>query len=222
MAKSVPLSELKKIRSSDTNLLFGYCREAHQQLLPQNDPYHDVQPLIIYICLAFYHIKHEWDTDNISDDCKINGDFIEKTNAEHSFSILKDEISKGIHQYQFKIVNYLDRSKVYTDIGIGVLFKDKLKFYKDYHSMKYYPMGHGGYIYYALNACTCGYNQVPLKSKMKCKDGDIITLIVDLNNHAIRYKINQHDLGIAFKNIKQTLYRVGLYLYGRCKIQITQ
>ena len=70
MAATLNLDELKKIRASVSHLIFGFCRQSHQQLLPQDDPYYDIQPLIIYTCLAFYHIKHEWDT-NIIDSQKL-------------------------------------------------------------------------------------------------------------------------------------------------------
>lgn len=58
------LKELKNTRSSDRNLVFGYCRRAHQELFPMDNPYYDIKPLIIYICLAFYYIK--WDDRDLS------------------------------------------------------------------------------------------------------------------------------------------------------------
>ena len=119
---AIDLSELKQIRSSDTNLIFGFCREAHKQLLSQNDSYHDIQPLIIYTFLAFYYIKHEWDPENISNKCVADGNFLEKSMCGHSSNFLKDEISKGIEEYKFKIINYKDHQQSFTDIGIGVVF----------------------------------------------------------------------------------------------------
>ena len=73
---ALDLAELKKIGSSQNYLVFGYFRESSKELLPE-DPYYNIQPLIVYTCLAFYAIKREWDSDNINDGCIIDGDYIE-------------------------------------------------------------------------------------------------------------------------------------------------
>ena len=45
----------------------------------------------------------------------------------------------------------------------------------------------------------------------ECKINDIITMILDLNNLTLSYKINDKDYGIAFADIENTEYRAAFY-----------
>ena len=91
-------AKLKKVNPEYINAVFGYFREAHRELLPQDNPYYDMHPLIIYTCLAYYHIKYEWDTDNLSDECIVDGDCISKSTQCNASSFLRGEITNGVHK----------------------------------------------------------------------------------------------------------------------------
>ena len=224
---SFEFSTLKKIRLSDSNLIFGYCREAHQQFFPQNDPYYNIQTLIIYTCLAFYHIKHKWDTENIPNDCVVDGDFIEKTVASSdTTSLLKDEISNGIHEYQFRIISYGNNrnNSPYWDIGIGIISSEIAQREKHWLKYDYFTRAETGYAYTTSKAeIECYEYNTLYGNGLQCKINDVVTMIVDLENYQLKYKVNDTDLGIAFDELpsKPESYRVAVYLYERgSKIQI--
>ena len=218
---TLDLTELKKIKSSDTNLIFGYFREAHKQLSSQNNPYYDLQPLIVYTCLAFYHIKHEWDTETMSHSCVVNGDFIENTENRNTTSVLKEAISNGIHEFKFKIINYDHLfTDGYYDTAIGIISSEY--FAQNTHVIIHnmYTDPYPGFGYYASIGIKdhAGWES---EYGIKCELNDIVTMTVDLENHKIRYKVNEEDYGIAFDDIPQDSYRIALYLSERgSKVQI--
>ena len=229
----INLAELKKIRVDDTHLIFGYFREACVKHLPQNEPYYHIvsNALIVSTCLAFYYIKHEWDTTYMSQDCIVNGNFVEKKiesrNAESTI-LLKNEIYKPcIHTYKFKIIHYGETwtNEQYDctfDISIGIIdsklcrssaqrerkdtITDELIGCQDRDSPAYC---------YTTSIAERISNRRSDEYGIKCKANDIITMIVDLNNYNIRYKVNDQHLGIAFDEIEEADYRVALTLQGK-------
>ena len=48
--------------------------------------------------------------------------------------------------------------------------------------------------------------------KRKCVPGDIIDMILDLQNNTLRYMVNDEDFGIAFKDIERTEYTTFVYM----------
>ena len=47
------LRDLKEVDSETNNLVYGYCREIYG-LLPKNNTYYSIQPVLVDICTAFY------------------------------------------------------------------------------------------------------------------------------------------------------------------------
>ena len=185
---TVRINNLKKIDPL-VPIWYLVCREAHKQLLPQNNPYYDIHPLIIYICLAFFHIKHEWDTTKVSVYCIVNGDFVRKPKGGNATTVLKEEISNGIHQYRFKIINYdYGYPGHYYDIGFGIVSSEYFASNK-YITTCYFADSKAGYVFYGSKG-TREHNGGESEYGVKCKLDDIVTMIVDLENHTIRYKIN--------------------------------
>ena len=217
---TLDLTELKKIKLSERNLLFGYYREAHQNLLPQNNPYYDIQPLIVYVCLAYYHIKLEWDTKHLGNNCVVDGEYIAKTVTGDTTSLLNEEITNGIHQYKFKIISWggSQDTTSFWDVGIGIISLDwcnpdklKNKCYQEY------PEGYG----YHTSKARAENNSLITRYGTYCKRGDIVTMTVDLENHQIAYKVNDKDLGVAYNQIESKTYRIALYLFNEgAKVQI--
>ena len=212
---ALDLTELKKIRSSQKNLVFGYFRDAHQQLLPQNEPYYDIQALIVYTCLAFYYIKHEWDTENVNSNVEIDGDFIKNKESDDSTTVLKEEIMEGIHEFKFKIINYdYDYGGLYYDIGFGIIPSEYFKEETSYITDSCFGDRVGGYVYFGSTGKS-EHNRTESDYGTKCKLDDIVTMIVDLENYQIKYKVNDFDYGVAFSDVEHAKYRIAVYLYEK-------
>ena len=218
------LGELKKIKSLDVNLLFGYCREARKQLFPSNEPYYDIPSLVIYACLAFYHIKYNWDSKCIGNNCYVKGDLVLKKGSisGNSTFVLKQTISNGIYQFKFKIINYDYAYMSYYDIGFGIISSKYYEGAKDILANDAFGEHDTGYVYYGSKWEKEHFNQ-STDYGIKCKLNDIVTMIVDLEKNQLSYKVNEQNLGIAFDEIPDTEYRVALYLYEKSsKVQLIQ
>ena len=46
-----------------------------------------------------------------------------------------------------------------------------------------------------------------------CQNGDILEMILNLNQYTLRYKINGKDYGVAFEDIEKTKYRAAIFMY---------
>ena len=164
---------MKKIKSSHTKLIFGYCREAHQQFFLENNSYYDIHPLIIYICLAYYHIN---------------------TNA---------------------------KGQDYYDIAIGITSSKYVKSDKNDLITQCYQDYDTG----ILECCdpelqNCDYGAI-------CKQNDIVTMTVDLENGQIKYKVNDTDCSLFIwkrkqsSNIKLKVFHSKLMTTSDSESQIT-
>ena len=51
------------------------------------------------------------------------------------------------------------------------------------------------------------------KYGVRCKNGDIIEMILNLNTLCLSYKINEKNYGTAFKNIENTSYRAAITFF---------
>ena len=176
-------------------------------------------------------IQHLWIK---SKDCIVDGDSVEKKIDPidiDSTILLKHEISAAcIHIYKFNIINYGDTwgdqlLDCTFDISIGIIdfelckslwtMREKCEVTKE--------------LIGCLSPAYCYTTSIGKKSSdgdvskygIKCKSNDIITMMVDLNNYNIRYKVNDQDLGVAYDDIDVTDYRVGVTLQGKgSKIKI--
>ena len=219
---SLDLAGLKKVESSISKLVFGFCREVHRSF-PSENAYYSVQQLIVYTCLAYYHIKHEWDMTNVNDECLIEGDYITKIGEKYdTTSVLKKEISNGIHEYEFKILSFDQDGKDYYDISIGIIStehfekskNDKHFCFVDKETGYGYTTSQG-----VIESEVNGYFET--KYGTRCNEGDIVKMTVDLDNYQLKYKVNDKDFGIAFDNIQKNTYKIALYLFGKgSKVQI--
>lgn len=221
------LSQLKKIEESHTNLVFGYYRQSHQKIFfdqSQDEPYYQIPSLIMYISLAYYYIKHEWDTENMNESCKIGdeaaADFVEQTISRFGTCLLKKQISNGIHEYKFKIIRF--GKGLPFDIAIGIITTERFKLFT--------KGGEGGfnysldYVYVTSNGEKEGPDEFPHDYAWRCNVNDIITMTVDLDNHRLSFKVNDKDLGVAFNEIdKGKIWRVGVVFQNQgSKLQILQ
>ena len=110
--------KIKQLEPRTHNLIFGYFRDNHKKFFISDNPYYSLQPLLVYTCIMYY-FKHEWDTHKISKHVEINDDMLHKTGPDHSTVFVKGEISSGIHEYRFKIIDCTEAMTGWHDIIIG-------------------------------------------------------------------------------------------------------
>ena len=238
---------IKRVDQQHKDLIFGYFRKYHA-LLPQNNPYFCIQPLICFICLNYYNIPNQWDLTHINDTVKLEGDYVTVITEGDSTLLLENEISEGIHEYKFKVIKVSDPDDDFEEIEIGILpttaiqeedqdadlDEDEDEYEDEYREKKKYWKS---YLFYDYGYCYCtsqgrtfgdrsGLNDDSYDgdNAYGCvvKKGDIITMIVDFDGNTLSYKVNDKHYGIAF-HIEQNKYRVAVYLYAAStKIQLLQ
>ena len=211
---STNFKQLKKVDESTKNLIYGFCRKSHESL-PTDNIYYNIQPLIIHIIMLYYWIKYEWctDEDYLQSSCfDIKQDVVTRIYDSGNRTIFLDQtISSGIHEYKFRIF-IAERDQNYFDLSIGIIMDKFIKpenIKNECHFLQ--DTGYGFSTSRAIASCKSNwlsreYAKIP-------NDGDIITMIVDLEQNTISYKINDEDYGVAFDQIEEGEYRVAVYSY---------
>ena len=124
-------------------------------------------------------------------------------NAEQSIYCIK-RVSSGKHKWKFRYDQVTEYE--WNLIGVGKT-RTSLPTGNPW-------MGHGGDYGYAF----AGPQSVTAEPKWMlygtcCQSGDIVEMILDLDERTVSYAINDKDYGIADHDIEQTEYRAGVTLY---------
>ena len=129
-------------------------------------------------------------------------------------AFLKNTISEGIFHWKFKIKKI---TSSYMDIGIWKINSGEQKlaintfFTRDKNSGYAFCVGFGTLV----NPDDPNLNPGDLQKYGKiCQNGDIVEMILNLDDLTLKYIINDTDYGVAY-NIEKTSYKAAIYMYGR-------
>ena len=208
------LRDLKDVGGDTENLVFGFCRKIFD-ILPSDNVYYSIQDTIINICIAFYWIRYKWWQDFIDGDkFKFEDNIAIKLNLSHGHIFLDNIMSSDIYKYSFRIIG--NNSLRLVDGIIGIVSDNVSSYYAKQHGWgKPFILEDTAYAFATSKAIKsgCGSWSMGLYGKI-CKDGDIVTMIVDLVDMKLIYEINGDNQGIAYYNIKPGIYRTCVYLYS--------
>ena len=201
------LGKAQYIMPSTKLTVYGYIREIEKSLLIT------IPSGLIVLFVLFYGDQiDQWNTEFVGKYLKLKDDNLTVTNTcnikeGNAFGTIICE--KGCYKWKFKI-NHVDARYPAICIGIWRMQKDKTP-----PTDEYFTKGkEQGYAYYLKGYKTtiergdCGD-----KYGIKCKNGDIIQMILDLDKLALSFKVNGVDYGVAFNNIKQAKYKAAIWLY---------
>ena len=211
---SLNFDRIKKVNPKTTNLIFGYFRECHKKYFNSDNPYYSIQPFLIYTCIAFY-FKHEWNTEKMSDSIKINDDDVITKIADNDATVLmKESISSGVHEYEFKIIECQKAFGGWFDIVIGIINVDILspaigRSYGFHRGYFYVGTSNKLSMYYLDRQTT-----ISVHEKSNCKTGSVIKLRANLESDVmeLQYFVDDISVGII-KGMPNKTYVVGIYLY---------
>ena len=199
-------------------LIWGYIRATEKEYnllyipLEIND--------IIYLFQQFYEI---WSKKYSNPGLIINEDGTKFTipNDRRYTAYGDTVVNEGIFVWKLKIVIMNHKyNDAFPYVGLIMDSEDKLLYYQD--------VGHWNEHGYQLCAGNSGlfcesdtyelyYNSdssdAVSTEKYNCiwrKSGDILEIILDLNQGTIQFIVNDKDCGIAFRNIKKTSYRLAI------------
>ena len=200
---SFDLQQLKQdVDKRTTHLIFGFVHEA-QSLFPTDLSYFNINDLISFIILSFYYVRDKWDQQltnlkyfKIDNDClSIYAKGNHMTNA-----YLKRVVTEGIHTFRLKIEKEAKDNEKWLDFVIGVVDQSfKLK-QEPVNYQKAYFVGSK-----ALSPQRKPYGKM-------LKQGDIIEMIINMDNLTLKFIINGTDYG-KISDLKPGKYRAAIYMY---------
>merc|ERR1712228_11418 len=195
----------KRIRYS----VYGYVRVNKYML--------EIPESVIDIVLCFYYLIDEWDKKNLNS--AVTSILLKNENCvqlgpvnslESGSAYLTNIVSEGVFSWRFKII------QACNEMNFGITNNIKAstlnRFFVDYDS---------GYAWEAVHYEEGGYLMDPKMirhQKLKqygprCKNGDVVEMILDLEQMTLRYKVNDIDYGVAFENIEKTQYKAAIFMY---------
>ena len=196
----------KKVNLKLMQLAYGYARRQTK----------DIPQPIIDLILLFYCQFDEWDPDVVEGNVVIiNKKRVKvrrsKLSPRGGSAFLKNIISDGVFAWKFKIINVcvgmefgvMKISKI--NRSCGQLF-DRTNGHS-WEATRYKDKG------WLMDPKT--YTQTMLREYgPQCKNGDVIEMILDLEQMTMRYKVNGVDLGIAFEEVEKTEYKAAIFMYA--------
>ena len=213
--KMSTFEDVKNIDFSTKTAVHGYLRIIQMTLPSDNIYYDNIPSLIYYLCVLYYYIKECFDPDHCHHDYKLCNDntlVTKPMDSDDGVVYLSKIVSAGINRWKFK----LNIGNNYgTSMTIGVwkdnraLDNSTLLMYEENKRFYGYQLA-SLYLTDGDNGRRCEYSP---NSDKEFVDGDIIEMILDLNKMELRYMVNEHDYGIAFKDIENTSYRGALSFY---------
>ncbi len=206
------LEDVKNVDPHIKDCVFGYVKDA-QQLLPDDNVYYTIPTLIVHWILLYYFIKEQFDEEccNSNYELSSNNTIVTKIKSCYKTAYLTQIVSAGVHKWTFKMIR--QPTPLTTVIGVW-----KTKYLADPNidvdeaNGKYY-----GYSSTHGRTTIGDYNLndiVSLKYGVrKCKEGDVIEMILDLNKLQLKYIASGEDFGVAFNDIENTSYRVAVCVH---------
>lgn len=215
----------------DELAVFGYVRDLEACIKKDDDENKSILNLLesdsiprelITLCVKFYSIIIKWDSNRKYYNKSImdiisEGSDIKQIKTGWGSAMLNESISSGLHHYKFKLNSLDSRRGYYVLIGIW-----KTKSGEPLLDTFFTDKKDNGY---ALNVIdgTLTDPRMPgcggIKYSTYCKAGDIIDMIVDLDNDnnddngTLTYAINGQYYGNGAKIEKKCSYRIAITMY---------
>ena len=201
--------EIKNMDKESIYTVYGFIRDS-QKMLPKNKPYYNIPELINKICLIFYYDNDEWDKKYISSGMKlVNKNCLVQTQINYKSSFGKRIIKSGKKNWKFRIEKCQYESWGIL-IGIWKIESEKEPPTETYFTHRGDNAAYAFNVDYAklVNKRGSGHGR---DYGIKCKDGDIIDMYLDMNNLTLSFAINNKHYGKAF-DIEDTPYRLAVMM----------
>ena len=211
---TIDLSVFKNIPQRQKDLIYGYIRKI-QAIFPKDNTYYNIPDSVNYICALFYHLKDKWDPKYIGANHKLSNDGYSLTIGGGASSSYGTVIVKSPEVYRWKFKIHKAPANSHWNLVLGVWkIKSADKPVTDTHftnstnNKGTFEWGYAVDLSYGnLIEVQGSYSNGP-EYGSRCKDGDVVEMVLDLKKFTLGYKINDNDFGPAFKEIEDTEYRV--------------
>lgn len=200
---------LQKTKSSNKKskfTVFGYIHE-HESLQKSKKKIYKIPLLIQYLCLGYYDSSDKWDKSH----CKIDKNIANITSYENKSAFLTNIISKDKYKWKFKIQSLSINAHIFFSIRPFISETN-------YNTLP-------EYVFCGATGSRAILIDEKTDTKVhdygtKCKQNDIIEMILDLNKNTLSFIINGINYGIAFNNILNTQYRAIVDCCSSARIEL--
>ena len=198
-------------------LVWGYIRQLEKIHNDMNIPI-EIND-IIYL---FQRIYDQWDKKYSNEHIMIDQEksmitFNAPNNHEFVTAFGSHSVSKGIFKWKIKLLSFVNNGLHGGSPFVGII-EDKEELVQssqsgDWDGYGYQFCGGSGNLYsewaYRENKA------IDYGCKWK-EEGDVIEMILDLDDYTLSFSVNGEGFGVAFKNIMDTNYRLVLSAFN-CK-----
>lgn len=202
------LEDVKFINQEDLDCINGFIKQC-QQLLPSDSVYYTIPSLVIHWILLYFSLGDEFDQHHKSFKLTQNNRIAETKDNANSIVLSSKRVNSGIHRWKIHLIKQSTKN---------LNWKRVLGIWKTSHSIpahmntnvayEHYPGQLYGWIINA-NLKTNGDKRNFMQyAKRECVTGDIIEIILDLNQQTLSFICNGKDVGVAFDNVDKTEYRM--------------
>lgn len=213
---------LKDVEQRIKDIAIGYVKQC-QSLLPDTTAYYNIPISITYIILAFYYEHEKFDIVgkriDLSDDCKtitVGHKGAGWCNAYGRIEI--DSLSDICCYWKIKVVKETNN----MFIGLSTHRINTSSFQYNYSNL-FYALFNAGGIRTATDMAsaeirsTDGRKEIATPYARKYREGDIVTMRLNLRMKQLSFDINDEEYGVAVEDIrcdKDTKYYLALSTLG--------
>ena len=209
MAGHFSFEDVKNIDQHKKDIVFGYVKRV-QKLFPNENAYYIIPSLVCYLILLHYAPMEYFDPDlcNTKFILSNNNTIAEQRGKHEQVALLHNVVKSGIHKWTFKLIQF-GGPRFVSLLGV---FKAK---YTPVLTVQFFYPCYNDKVY-AYDICSgrkLNHMRI-MRYGIRCKQGDVVVMILDLNKLELKYKVNDIDYGVAYKDVEQTSYRAGISGYG--------
>ena len=215
----VYLMRFEKIDQQCIDSVFGYIRNAQKLFINDKRIYYTIPISINHICALYYASYfdkfYKWSIGKRMILSKNKLTIIQKKTGFNS-AFLTKIIDRGVYHWIFRL-DVVSIPGVWSTT-IGIFDSDEQDDDDDYPINKRFLEGYEkGYGWSPCNAKLINTKTGICKKDdkdygIKCDQGDIIEMFVDMNKLELSYVVNGQDFGVAFK-IRDSYYQAAINLF---------
>ena len=206
----IGLENVKSIDQRSKTFVNGYIRSI-QKLFPKDNIYYTIPALVIHWILLYYYLGDEFDDKKYRQCYTLSKKktIIKLTGSYGSGCAFMTRVARkpGIHCWKFKLLR-LNTDTLWMTVGVWKTKRAlKVNSRLDGHM---FGLFYGWLLNYRQLTEGDTKNIRGRYAPRRCKTGDIVEMILDLDKFQLKYVVNGEDFGVAFDNIEDTGYRVAV------------
>ena len=218
MSLSKSLEDVKLVDQKYKDCISGYVRQAQQTLLPDN-VYFTIPALVIHWILLYFWQCDCFDSKYVGPNYQLsdNDMVISKTNGGDGSVYLRNVVDAGVHKWKFKLRN--KDGPFSMTIAVWKALEPPATnscLYDAYYGSSGCPYG------WVLNGeyRIGDFGGIEDFKAPSIKTGDIIEMILNLDELTLSYSYNGEYLGVTHENIEQTSYRAAVSFFDKDCIEL--